>query len=328
SNELKERIKKIIKQNKERIIKGIILGKFDEGIGVFISGKHVILKGVKEIIFAHGGRYIPPLFANNDLPGIISRRLYLSHFSHAEKAIIMGSTDEAIRTAYVGKRKVLYREGASLFTKIGLELAEKEGIELIPVRKVYVKRKGNKLIVKYDANSEEVDILVFDIVKQPKLEITYNLGINYKFYKKMHIYSPTHNILGEFEQFKIVGGSRGIYDDELSFLSSKAALGIYVDDFISKLKETPLYGFYNNDYSEIPSPYIFDDTGYFCECEDITADDIIPKLKKGYTDVESIKRVTGACTGKCQGKLCAYLIGSYLKSERLITFRSPIYSIV
>lgn len=41
-----------------------------------------------------------------------------------------------------------------------------------------------------------------------------------------------------------------------------------------------------------------------CICQDISEDEIIDAIKHGYTDIESIKRYTGAITGPCQGKAC------------------------
>lgn len=41
-----------------------------------------------------------------------------------------------------------------------------------------------------------------------------------------------------------------------------------------------------------------------CRCMDITKEDILEAIKQGYTDIESIKRVTGLGRGPCQGKTC------------------------
>jgi NAD(P)H-nitrite reductase large subunit len=41
-----------------------------------------------------------------------------------------------------------------------------------------------------------------------------------------------------------------------------------------------------------------------CRCEDLTEEEIIHAIEEGYTDIESLKRYTGATTGSCQGKGC------------------------
>lgn len=43
---------------------------------------------------------------------------------------------------------------------------------------------------------------------------------------------------------------------------------------------------------------------FLCRCEDVTLDDLLDAIEKGYRDLESIKRYTGLGTGFCQGKSC------------------------
>lgn len=48
-----------------------------------------------------------------------------------------------------------------------------------------------------------------------------------------------------------------------------------------------------------------DDRVILCLCRDVTAGDVRRAVTAGYTDVETLKRFTGAFTGPCQGKSCA-----------------------
>ncbi len=45
-------------------------------------------------------------------------------------------------------------------------------------------------------------------------------------------------------------------------------------------------------------------TGIVCRCMDVTKEDLLNAIEEGYTDIESIKRVTGLGRGPCQGKTC------------------------
>jgi NAD(P)H-nitrite reductase large subunit len=47
-----------------------------------------------------------------------------------------------------------------------------------------------------------------------------------------------------------------------------------------------------------------DDRVILCLCRDVTAGDVRRAVAAGYTDVETLKRFTGAFTGPCQGKTC------------------------
>jgi bacterioferritin-associated ferredoxin len=42
-----------------------------------------------------------------------------------------------------------------------------------------------------------------------------------------------------------------------------------------------------------------------CLCRDVTAGDVRRAVAAGYTDLETVKRFTGAFTGPCQGQTCA-----------------------
>jgi sarcosine oxidase subunit beta len=70
-----------------------------------------------------------------------------------------------------------------------------------------------------------------------------------------------------------------------------------------------------------------------CTCEDVTLSEVEHAIKKGFHDVESVKRYTGFGTGICQGKQCHSAIARILeeklkpKAEQLIPFtpRPPLF---
>ncbi|MGA2625661.1 MAG: FAD-dependent oxidoreductase [Candidatus Bathyarchaeia archaeon] len=56
-------------------------------------------------------------------------------------------------------------------------------------------------------------------------------------------------------------------------------------------------------------------TVFICPCEDVTLHDIHRAVKEhGFADIELVKRYTGICTGKCQGKRC-HMSGIYAISS-------------
>ncbi len=42
-----------------------------------------------------------------------------------------------------------------------------------------------------------------------------------------------------------------------------------------------------------------------CFCEDVTHEELEDTIERGFHDLESVKRFTGAFMGPCQGKQCA-----------------------
>jgi sarcosine oxidase subunit beta len=71
------------------------------------------------------------------------------------------------------------------------------------------------------------------------------------------------------------------------------------------------------------------DKALVCTCEDVTFDDLEASFRRGYTDMESVKRYTGFGTGMCQGKSCL-ATAAHLLRERFgqdsapFTPRSPL----
>lgn len=341
--QLLSELKDVVKNNQEKILEGKYMGRFEEGILLETKNKIILIKNVNKIMFATGARYIPPIMDRNDLPGLISRNMFIrllqKSSSKLDKIIIIGSSNDAIRTALLAvskgsKAKVLYKRGTKLFSKFYLEKAEENGIDLIPVN--YAKVLGDSYVngIEYDGIVENTRIVVYSIIKQPRLEAVANYYDDYVFLLSAHIYVPKHNIYGKYnENVMIAGGLRGISDHYTSYISGKLAMdeSKYVDEIKRRIQnyEGYLMQLYNDMPStKIQSPYLYSEGGYICECEDITYSDVINAIRMEYNTVEDIKRITGICTGECQGRYCAYLVGSITESKKLITFRSPLFSLV
>ena len=63
-----------------------------------------------------------------------------------------------------------------------------------------------------------------------------------------------------------------------------------------------------------------DDRVILCLCRDVTAGDVRRAVAAGFTDVETLKRFTGAFTGPCQAKSCGEVVRRLLAE---LTGRDP-----
>lgn len=54
---------------------------------------------------------------------------------------------------------------------------------------------------------------------------------------------------------------------------------------------------------------------FVCLCEDITIDELKRAIRRGFTDIEEVKRLTGIGTGPCQGKQCLAIFREILAEE-------------
>ena len=69
-----------------------------------------------------------------------------------------------------------------------------------------------------------------------------------------------------------------------------------------------------------------------CRCEDLTKEEIIEAIHKGYTDLEELRRELRIGMGPCQGRVCLPLVkrileqvtGKKVKQESFPTFRPPL----
>lgn len=74
---------------------------------------------------------------------------------------------------------------------------------------------------------------------------------------------------------------------------------------------------------------------FICLCEDVTVDELRNAIRRGYTDIEEIKRITGIGTGPCQGKQCLHIFREVLAQETgvglvdipITTLRPPVVPI-
>ena len=69
-----------------------------------------------------------------------------------------------------------------------------------------------------------------------------------------------------------------------------------------------------------------------CRCEDVTLAEVLAVIREGARDLNSIKRLTRAGMGLCQGCICESLLESILREEcgavpatkALLTARPPL----
>jgi sarcosine oxidase subunit alpha len=324
---LLSQLKETSKSFSEHILIGEYKGKFDEGLAIQ-SGQTTFVVRAKNVAFTNGSRFVPPLFPGNDLPGVASLRLYLRNRAWFNKPVFVGSSDDILRAASLVGGKVIHRKGAAYFSPPAVEDAQRKGVEVIPAEQLVAHGTRRVKSVEVDRVKIEADSIIYGTVRQPRLEAIANFGLPYVFYSKSHVYLPKHDLMGKAGESLVLGGARGISDPFTSALSAEAAVGD-PDQFLSLLREREphLLDYYRGQWSSSPSPYLLGKDGYVCECEDITYSDVRDYMSFDQ-DVEFAKRAAGVCTGSCQGKHCAFMLGSILESASLITFRSPLTPLV
>ena len=191
----------------------------------------------------------------------------------------------------------------------------------------------------------EVDFVACSALIQPNLRV-----IGQKLPRIVYFdglgFIPLHNEYMEADNGLIIaGGVSGspygvlhIIEGEIAGLSAVISLGVSdakqeremkVREYLKKLQEMKLeakrevFKSYRSGeipkkgYSNPPTCYTLKPgrNSFICFCEDITTRDIYETIRRGFDLMENIKRATGVCTGRCQGRLCmvnASLYAAYL----------------
>jgi bacterioferritin-associated ferredoxin len=52
-----------------------------------------------------------------------------------------------------------------------------------------------------------------------------------------------------------------------------------------------------------------------CRCEDISEEDVIAAIEKGYTDIEELRKKLRIGMGPCQGRVCIQLVARILERK-------------
>jgi len=52
-----------------------------------------------------------------------------------------------------------------------------------------------------------------------------------------------------------------------------------------------------------------------CRCEDISEEDVIQAIEKGYTDIEELRKKLRIGMGPCQGRVCIQLVARILEKK-------------
>lgn len=79
----------------------------------------------------------------------------------------------------------------------------------------------------------------------------------------------------------------------------------------------------------------YSDNTFICRCEELTLGELRELIRKGYTNLDEIKRISRAGMGPCQGRTCRQLImqelaaatGTKMADLRISTFRPPVKAI-
>jgi sarcosine oxidase subunit alpha len=275
------------------------------------------------------------------------------------RGVVIGSNEYAVRTAIQLKRAgsfvtlVTKCEDLNGVRKTYLASLQEEGIDTITgVREMRAEGGGQIRRIVVDEKRLDADFVASAEYRSPTLEIFGQLSVPAGYSDWIGAMLPMHGWYGETSNPSVfvIGRGSGILDElgcstfaeatahqiasrlnlpnkneaESKLDAAKAALiDRYPENYKAYSNIVSLYD--RNEVLNEPARnmiYKADPHRIFvCPCEDVTLHDVQQSAKEhGFEDIELVKRYTGLCTGKCEGKRC---LMSSIYAISSLTGKSP-----
>jgi len=342
--DLNSMIRKISSSNKIKAVRGKYIGSYEEGKYVIAGNKVIEVAPEAPLIYSGGSEAPPPITKNNDLPGVISASYCLELLSSGSfkpnKIAVIGSNSWAVRVA-----EELSSRGIKTYLISVRKISEEvKGAEVIESNSVWFEGDSRVRYVKTNSRRIEVDAVVSAIEEYPVATPLYAVGyepclsmrdvivplLKLDFIKEKDLIIPAGSVLGLSSiDFSIKSGEcAAVLAAKEMGKVDESDVKSYCDKVLKTLDSSYKC---SSSLNERPEVWISGETEglQFVDIdEDITLKDIIEAWKKGYRDMESIKRATGLGTGLDQGLFSAQssvLILSFLYKTSPMTlglFRS------
>ena len=308
-------------ENIEIMLNTNAFGYYDhQWIGA-VQGKRLVKLRAKAVVVATGAVEIPPVFENNDLPGImlasgVQRMLHLFGVKPGYRAVVVSANRRALQTALdmldagISVKSVadmrqeadedlveaLQAKGVSVFTGATIESAEGRG----RVESVIVDTSSGQ-------KTFHCDLLVVGAGFMPANGLIYQAGGRFTWNDDLKEFLP-----GKLPQNLFVAGEvtathelKSIENEgTLAGLQAASACGYKVEDSSKLAKEVETAQANRSAWTQFQIGSSDAKKQFVCYCEDVTRKDIKVSIEEGYDSMELLKRYSTVSMGPCQGRMC------------------------
>ena len=295
------------------------------------QGSRIVKLRADKVVVATGAQESPPVFPNNDLPGIMlsSGALRLTNLygvSPGSRGVIFTNCDDGLRAAAqllnAGVSAHIVVDSRMRHTCPFAEDFRERNVTLLQGWKV-IKAEGGKRLksVLLESTREgaqrsiDCDFLclapnpepVTALLSQADAKLTYDevLGAMTPTQLPDSVYAAgdvtgfqdveVHLLQGRIAGLKAAEASgEGSGEDALEDLASQLALAESVHR--GELSSSPFRSTVGKRFGRTKR--------FVCLCEDVTEKDVRQAIDEGFGDVQSLKRYSTVSMGPCQGKMC------------------------
>ena len=296
------------------------------------QGERIVKLRANQVVVAAGTQESPPVFPNNDLPGImlssgVLRLTNLYGVSPGARGTVFTDCDDGLEAALqlvnAGVPVAVVADSRPGSASSSVEDLRERNIALLQGWRV-VKAEGGKrlssVLLENASNgvlrNVDCDFLCLALNPEPVTALLSHADAKLSHDELLGARVPTQLP----DSVYAAGDVTGFRDVEINLLQGRiagleaASAAGSVDargGRLSGLKADldRMEAEYREDLSPSPSPStIGKSTGrtkrFVCLCEDVTDKDVRQAIDEGFADVQSLKRYSTVSMGPCQGKMC------------------------
>lgn len=315
-----------------------------------VRGDRLIKLRTRALVVAAGAYEIPPVFENNDLPGVtlgsgVQRLVNLWGVRPGTTAVIVSANARGLRLA----REL---EQAGIIIAAVVERRDQPEADLVdavhaPVfaGAAVVRAVGNhhlrSVVIQSGGQEREIacDLLALSTGYLPANELLLQAGGKVAWDVALHEFLPSSVPPGIF----VAGEAAGTHtladiEREGELAGIEAALTVGYGDTAAQNHRYILADLTagarsrRTTWSAAEADDVAGKHDFVCYCEDVTRRDIRQSIEEGYSSIELLKRYSTVSMGPCQGKLCnaalvqlcAACTGQTVRDTGTTTSRPPV----
>ena len=299
------------------------------------QGERIVKLRAGQVVVAAGAQESPPVFPNNDLPGIMLscgalRLVNLYGVTPGARGVVVSDSDEGLKAAMqlmdAGVNLAVVADSRLGLTSQLASRLEERDITLLQGWRV-VKAEGGKGLKSVllesmrdgSRQSVECDFLCLAPTPDPVTALLSHTDAKLSYDKTLGASVPADLP----DSIYAAGDVTGIHDAEMNMLQGRVAgleaasacgAGNADSETLSDLKAEldRREKAYRDELSSTPPQVageVFNAKAtrakkFVCICEDVTEKDVRQAIDEGFSDVQSLKRYSTVSMGPCQGKMC------------------------
>lgn len=311
--------------NVEILTNTTAIGRYDHNWVGAVSGNRLIKLRTKALIVATGAYEIPPLFENNDLPGVmlgsaVQRMIHLWGVVPGARAVVVSANRRGLQAALDLIAAGVHVEAvAEMRDAPDADLIQKLSAEHVMIFSgTIIKRawgigkvQGAALESLHSGQIYEFpcDLLVVSTGFMPANQLLFQAGSKLKWDERVNEYTldklpPDVFAAGEADATHILEDVE--CEGELAGLQAALAAGFgdNAQKITTLAQKIEARRAERTPWTQI---HIAEDEAkkdFVCFCEDVTRKEIKQSIEEGFDSVELLKRYSTVSMGPCQGKMC------------------------